>query len=291
VEQNSSRWLEWREFSLGSSDASIIMGESPYKTPYELWMEKTDRKAADQDKFAFTLGHKFEPYIRSRAESQLGMSFEPRSISSKDYPFMHASLDGMNMTGTDILEIKLNNKDVHAMVAHKGFISLMHEYQMQHQMLVAEVKTCWYASAPYVDDPEDLKPDDIVIIRVEAKVVMQEDLIKFEGAFVERLATDTPPALNERDGLQIRTGVWKRHAQEWVKLDKRIKDLKDKQKLHAKRLIEISDNVPVARGYGVVVKNTVRKGTPNYKAIPELSEVDLDQYRPKSRINSTVGGE
>ncbi len=33
-----------RQTGLGATDCAAVMGLSPYKTPYELWLEKTGRK-------------------------------------------------------------------------------------------------------------------------------------------------------------------------------------------------------------------------------------------------------
>ena len=36
-------WLEYRKLGIGGSDASAVCGISRYKSPVELWMEKTDQ--------------------------------------------------------------------------------------------------------------------------------------------------------------------------------------------------------------------------------------------------------
>ena len=46
MEQKSEEWLDWRKKGIGSSDAPIIMGVSPWKTPFELWEEKTGTQRA-----------------------------------------------------------------------------------------------------------------------------------------------------------------------------------------------------------------------------------------------------
>ena len=38
--QQSEEWLEFRRSRIGASDAPIIMGVSPWKTHYKLWVEK-----------------------------------------------------------------------------------------------------------------------------------------------------------------------------------------------------------------------------------------------------------
>ena len=36
-------WLEYRKQGIGGSDASIVCDISRYKSPVELWLEKTDQ--------------------------------------------------------------------------------------------------------------------------------------------------------------------------------------------------------------------------------------------------------
>lgn len=38
---SKSSWLKWRSKGLGGSDAACICGLNKYKSPVELWMEKT----------------------------------------------------------------------------------------------------------------------------------------------------------------------------------------------------------------------------------------------------------
>lgn len=38
--QNTQEWEKFRLQKIGASDAPIIMGVSPWKTPFQLWLEK-----------------------------------------------------------------------------------------------------------------------------------------------------------------------------------------------------------------------------------------------------------
>ncbi len=51
--QNTPEWHAFRRKRIGASDAPVIMGISPWKTPYQLWIEKTsgiESSAAPQQK-------------------------------------------------------------------------------------------------------------------------------------------------------------------------------------------------------------------------------------------------
>jgi predicted phage-related endonuclease len=41
VSQRSPEWRLWRSQGVSASEAAIIMGRSPHKTPWRLWAEKT----------------------------------------------------------------------------------------------------------------------------------------------------------------------------------------------------------------------------------------------------------
>ena len=45
-------WLEQRTLGLGGSDMGAVLGVSPYKTAYEVWLEKTRRVPLDSKKTA-----------------------------------------------------------------------------------------------------------------------------------------------------------------------------------------------------------------------------------------------
>lgn len=292
MQQNTEAWLEWRGDALGSSDAPVLMGASPYATPYELWLEKTGRKEKEKEKFAFTMGHQAEPFIRAVAEERLGELFEPDCLRCSEFPFMQASVDGRNIDTTHLMEIKVNPMDVHQLLPSKPeAIPQMHFWQMQHQLIVTKADVCLYVSAPKMDNWEDLKQDDLHIVPVRLSDAAALDLIQAEGKFIELLATDTPPPLEERDGVHMKSAAWRRNAAQWLKLNNQIKALKQKQDRVAGRLKELSGGVAVARGYGAIVRNTVVKGNINYKKIPQLDGIDLDQYRSKGYIKSTVGEE
>lgn len=68
MKQNTKEWLEWRSQGIGASDAPIIMGASPWKTPYKLWLEKTTGQSDFQGNEATERGHALEDSARQCAE-------------------------------------------------------------------------------------------------------------------------------------------------------------------------------------------------------------------------------
>ena len=61
---DENHWHKERSKGLGGSDAGIICNLSPYKTPYQLWEEKTGvRKSKFISNPAIELGNALEPIL------------------------------------------------------------------------------------------------------------------------------------------------------------------------------------------------------------------------------------
>ncbi|MGX9145886.1 YqaJ viral recombinase family nuclease [Mesorhizobium sp. 128a] len=57
---NRAEWLAARKRDVTASDASTLLGVNPYKTPFELWAEKTGRKPDEEDNDVFRRGRAME---------------------------------------------------------------------------------------------------------------------------------------------------------------------------------------------------------------------------------------
>jgi putative phage-type endonuclease len=107
VEQGSGDWLTWRRGGLGSSDIPIIMGVSPWRTPHQLWQEKTKKIEAKQfSNFAIERGNRLEPKARAMFELLMDESFPPFVAEHPEFPQFRVSLDGWSEGLSAILEIK-----------------------------------------------------------------------------------------------------------------------------------------------------------------------------------------
>ena len=108
-------WLKSRKAGVGGSDMSTILGLNAFKTPYELWLEKTGRVEPEDisDKWAIVKGNALENELRKRFRAQhpemLVTDGTDKQFISRGKPYLRASLDGI-LQGEDgsfgILEIK-----------------------------------------------------------------------------------------------------------------------------------------------------------------------------------------
>ena len=89
-------WLERRKEGIGGSDAAVVCGVSRYKSPVELWMEKTGQLPAQEAGEAAYWGHQLEELVRTEFTKRTGIQVEHRMelLRSDQHPFMQANLDG-----------------------------------------------------------------------------------------------------------------------------------------------------------------------------------------------------
>lgn len=136
MDQQSSDWHEWRGQGLGSSDAPVIMKVSPWKTPFQLWEEKTGQRVRNQEtKFAQERGNELEPYARAHYELSENIEMGPALVQHEKYPFLRASMDGWNPQAKIGLEIKFVGLSDHEL-AQTGKLPEKYYPQVQHQLLV-----------------------------------------------------------------------------------------------------------------------------------------------------------
>lgn len=107
--EDHQKWLEARAIGIGGSDAAVIMGMNPYKSPYQLWLEKTGQAEAPD------LSHVQAVYWGSKNEANIADWFQEETgkrvkrlgtLRSREYPFMLANVDRTVVGENAGLEIK-----------------------------------------------------------------------------------------------------------------------------------------------------------------------------------------
>jgi putative phage-type endonuclease len=109
-EADRATWLQARTKGISASDVAILLGESTYKTPWSLWAEKTGRIIPEEATGeAIEIGNALEPWLRIRAEKELGRPFAKTAYqlySHPEHPWMLASPDAQELAGKEGLELK-----------------------------------------------------------------------------------------------------------------------------------------------------------------------------------------
>lgn len=193
--QNSPEWHAWRSSGIGASEAAAVLGVCKFKTPYQLWLEKTNRVPKFEGNVYTEAGKAVEPKARAEYEIQHDFIDMPEvCVVHPTHDFILASLDGWNAEEGRILELKYVSEATHAM-ALAGNVPEHYYPQTQHQLMcVPEAKELHYYSYRAGNS---------------GKVVVQHDYDfqkKLELALIsfwDLIKNDIPPQLTEKDAKLV----------------------------------------------------------------------------------------
>ena len=274
IQQNTPEWLEMRKSKVGASDAPIILGVSPWKTPFQLWEEKLGLSAPPQMNNAMRRGHELEPIARQAYIDHTGNYVEPSVEFHQEHKWMMASLDGVTPDKSIAVEIKCPGKVDHALAA-QGEIPQKYFAQLQHQLAVLNLNNLHYFS---------YKDGEYHLIDVPRDEKYIKKMIEKEQKFWDCLQNFDPPALIEKDFFVREDKEWSTLALEWNNNNQILKEAKEKEKILRESLIQLSKNKNT-RGCGIRVQKIIRNGAIDYGSIPEIQGVHLEKYRKPSTVS------
>lgn len=273
ITQNTDAWHEWRASVYGASDCAAMLGISPYKTREALIREKAtgEKEAANEYmQSIFDAGHQAEQAIMPHLDAQIGEPVFPHCGTWDKNPQIAASLDGITFSGDIIVEHKLlRDSDASRkrfQMAQMGELQAHDMAQVQQQLMVSGADKCLFVVS-------DGTPENIAIAEVLPDAQWFERIEKGWQQFAQDV--EAYQSITRDDG------DWQAAAQDYLTLSEQIKALEAKQKETRLRLEEMAEQSGAKKitGGGIVVQRVKRAGSVDYKAIPELAGVNLEQYR------------
>ncbi len=269
--QGTPEWHSFRKNHIGASDAPVIMKESPWKTPYQLWQEKLGVGTQTETTSAMRRGINLEDSARSMFEKMTGIKVSPRVAVSHEFPFMAASFDGISEDYKEIVEIKCPGMQDH-MSATAGAVPKKYLHQLLQQMIVSDTEHVHYLS--YRSD------DDVAILEIKRKDFNKEidDLIKSAKEFWRCVQELEEPPLCDKDFVEMDSIEWNLTVDEYTKVKEKLKQYEKQEKEYRDRLIALSGNKN-CKGSGLKLMKVLRRGGVDYTSIPELKNINLDKYR------------
>lgn len=182
-----------RQKGIGGSDAAVVVGLSPFKSPYQLYLEKRGEAPIDEEEnFRRQLGNILEEPIAQLYCERTGRTVRRQPMVAHDeYPFMLANIDRQivkDPRGPGIYEGKTTNewsgKDIH------GADDLPDHYYIQAQHYMAVYDYAWASFGILVGTARFVWCD---ILRNDEVIA---ELIRQEGEFWERVQAGNPPAID-----------------------------------------------------------------------------------------------
>jgi putative phage-type endonuclease len=280
LDQGSPEWLEWRKGIITATDAAVLLGASPYCTPYGGWLKKTGQATEQPVNSAMLRGQRDEPIARKMFTEKTGINMTPCCVESSTYNFLGASLDGLSDCGSMILEIKSNGDRYHDNLSTRG-IPEFHMMQIQHQLLCGEecLKLAYYVS---------YNNGEIVIKEIYPDRGWMQAYLKKAKEFWRQCIFFESPPLSPKDYSDKNYDLdFCRLAAEYVNIDQAIKQLEENKNNFKQELVNLCNNQNCA-GNGIKVLKKTIKGRIDYEKIPELENINLDQYRKESTCSWNI---
>ena len=187
-------WLAYRKQGIGGSDAAVVCGISRYRSPVELWMEKTNQMPDQEAGEAAYWGTQLEGLVRAEFTKRTGIEVEHRMelLRSDEHPFMQANLDGV-CHNPDIGPCIFEAKTASAFKAGEWEGGIPDEYllQIQHYMAVTGYRGTYIAALiggnsfrwKFIERDDEL---------IAAMILLEE-------RFWQHVQDKTPPVLDGSD--------------------------------------------------------------------------------------------
>ncbi|REL37876.1 hypothetical protein DYD21_08845 [Rhodohalobacter sp. SW132] len=199
---------EWRKLRgnfIGGSDSASVLGKSKYKSPYMVWLEKTQNVSFFKGNAFSNFGTLFEPIVRDHFRKSMNLEVtEPAEMFiHPEYPMLSGNVDGLihgeGNLGLGVLEIKCSTTN--RISPHELAQNIPIEWytQLMHYMGILDVGygflQVYYRDICEFADPVFVERDDELIKANNRR------LSQWWKTFVEG---NTPPLPSTTEDLLIK---------------------------------------------------------------------------------------
>ena len=269
---NRQQWLEWRLDGIGSSDAPVIMGVSPWKTLHQLYIEKKDRIISNYTNPAMQRGHDLEEMCRQKFEELMNVSVFPQNVVHPEMNWLRASFDGLDLDGTTAVEIKNPNRKDHELAA-EGKVPDKYYPQCQHLIKTKELTEIYYFS--HFDG-------DYQTVWVDRNDEYLEEYLSKASAFWDSVLRGIPPEKTQKDLTPISNSKWQEKADRCKILRRRIEKDEEEMVLIKSDLIDMTNNLSSV-GHGICLQKSTCKGQIDMdKLKKDHPLIEFESYRKPS---------
>tara|TARA_R110001583_G_scaffold33668_2_gene113721 strand:+ start:83 stop:1081 length:999 start_codon:yes stop_codon:yes gene_type:complete len=299
VQQRTPEWLDWRKGGVSASEIAIILGLSPYKTPWRLWMEKKGRVAAPDLSRNPNVrrGVELEDHARRLFEEDHDVLLMPVCAESDLYDIFRCSFDGVDDNGIPV-ELKVPAESTWDEVKEKGEEAQafqLYRPQVMFQIFVAEADYGFLVFYRRNDDGTEEK----VEFRIDRDENLISEIIEKGLQFWDSLVHDIEPEQDpERDHFypiedeviaawRDQAAIYRDNDSEIKKLESQVKAIKAKQKKAQDALLGIMGEFTQAEYEGLKISRFLVEGAVDWKTLiaeklPDLVDDEINTYRKTS---------
>lgn len=195
-------WLDARRGGIGGSDAPVVLEQSPWKSPLELWGEKTGRLEAPKlESDAVEMGKLLEPVVIQRFQQKSGLETWgwPGTISvlHAELPWLFATPDAVIFDparGIGLGQIKTTDR-----WGFKHWADgppIYHQIQLQHEIAACNAE--WGLLIVLVDGRQ------LRWFLQERNEAFIEQMRDTEEAFWKCCLDETPPEIGSSGAVKVK---------------------------------------------------------------------------------------
>ena len=272
IKQGSKEWLEQRTGKITGSRAGAILGVNPYSKPKDVLREMVREHFHAEREFtgneATEWGNEHESVAIEAYEARTGnMVVEHGYIQHPDISFIGYSPDGSVKDG--IIEVKcpFSQKIPDEIPAH-------YYAQVQLGMQVMDKETCDFVYwAPNGLHISPVSRDEEWWVK--SSPIFTDFYLEYNDAIndPEEHLLPLVADLSGNDG-------WCSAATAYKQAKAALEVALSNEKAAKVNLIKVANNKS-SKGYGLTLSKVDRVGAIDYKKVPEIEGVDLEQYRKK----------
>jgi len=188
ITPGSAEWHAERRLGIGGSDAAAALGLSKWKTPYQLYLEKTGEAEPELETWEMQRGKALEPALRQHYADTTGrvVSLPKSAIVHPKYSFMRYNPDGLPDDPERLAEFKTAAYGAGWGDEQSDEIPQEYAIQVQHGMFVT--------GRVVTDVTVSIAGNKPKYFIVEADKELQEMIIEKEAEFWDKVENRLPPA-------------------------------------------------------------------------------------------------
>lgn len=196
------QWLAVRQRGIGSSDAAAAVGLNPYKSPLQLWMEKTGREVVvptdprdtlQPDESPMYWGTLLEPIVAAHYTRRTGNRVRRINavLQHPTHPWMLANIDREVIGVLDVQLLECKTAGIHGSWLWRDGVPEYIQLQVQHQLAVTGKQAADVAVL--------IGGQELQIHRIYRDEALIEHLINLEQTFWGYVERDQPPPADGSD--------------------------------------------------------------------------------------------
>jgi len=295
VATNRHEWLELRMKGIGGSDAAAILGLDPYKSPFDVYVEKVGLKPDRPDNESMRQGRDLEQYVAERFVEATGKKVRRKNgiLYHPEYPFILGNIDRWVVGEKAGLECKTTSV-LNKARFHQGEFPPNYYVQCMHYMTITSAEK-WYLAVLVLNKAFHVFEIQRDENEIQALIEAEKDF--WENHVMKQIPPepDGSEATSEiikqlfpeaREKAEIALFGYEDKIQRYLDLETQVKDLEhERDKLKQELQLVLGDaEIGRAQGYIVEWKNQVRQTLDTQRLKKEMADVYQQFLKPAQTV-------